>query len=170
MAWIGEDDGGQRVVEIIGPLRVHAVSLGLDGRDDGGIVEVGFGDEDEAAAEGGGEVVNVRGELLEKVDRGPVDDLVDGIEAKTVDVEVSHPHQGVVEKEAANFVGAAVFKVDGGTPGGVVFLRRVGTELAGVVADRAEVVVDDVEDDADRRGGGMRRRSASWRRDRRSAA
>ncbi len=86
-----------------------------------GIVEVRFGDEDEATSECCREVVDFGGELLEEVDRGAIDDLVNGIEAEAVDVEVPHPHQGVVEEEAANFVRASSSKLMA-SPQGVLCL------------------------------------------------
>jgi hypothetical protein len=143
------EEGEEGVVEVVRPLGVHAIATGFAGGDDAGIVEVGLGDEEEAPADGGGEVFDFCGELLHEMDGGAVDELMHGVEAEAIDVEVAHPHEGVVAEEAADLVGAGVLEVDGVTPGGVVLAGEIGAELAGVVADRAEVVIDDVEDDAE---------------------
>ena len=112
-----------------------------------GVVEVGLRDEDEAAAHGGGKIVDAGGEVFEEVDGGAIHKLVDGVEAKAVDVEVAHPGEGVVKEELADLRGARVLEVHRLAPGGGVLFRGVGSELSGVVADGSEVVVDDVEDD-----------------------
>ena len=85
------------------------------------------------------------GELLQEVNGGAVDELVNGVEAQAVDVVVAHPHQRVVAEEAAHLVAAGAFEVDGVAPRRAVSAGEVGTELAGVIADRTEVVVDHVE-------------------------
>src|SRR5438270_14075556 len=64
-------------------------------------------------------------------------------------MEVAHPHQGVVHEEATDLVGACVVEVDGVAPRGAMAGGEIGGELAGVVAHRAEVVVDDVEYDGE---------------------
>ena len=149
MTGIGEDDGGECVVKVVGPLGIHARAFGLDGGDDVWVVQVGLGDQDEAATEGGREIVHVGGELFEEVNSGAIDDFVNRIKPEAVDVEVFHPHQGVIEEEAADFVGAAILEVDGDSPRGAVFWCGVWPELSGVIADRSEVVVDDVKNDGD---------------------
>ena len=80
---------------------------------------------------------------------GAVDELVHGIEAQTVDVVVAHPHQRVVAEEAAHLVAARLLEVNRVAPRRVMPAIEVGAELAGVVAHRAEVVVDNVDEDCD---------------------
>ena len=99
-ALVDVEEGEEGVVEVVAPLGVHAVAAGFAGADDAGIVEVALGDEDETAAEGGSEGFDLGGELLEEVDGGAVDELVDGVEAEAVDVVVAHPHEGVVDRRS----------------------------------------------------------------------
>ncbi len=93
--------------------------------------------------------VDGRGELLEPVDRGPVDDRVDGVEAQTVEVELGDPAGRVVDDEAADRVAAGVVDVHGLAPRRVVGVGEVGPEVAEVVALGSVVVVDDVEEHAE---------------------
>ena len=89
----------------------------------------------EGATEGSRKNFDLGRELLKKVNRGAVDEGVDGVEAQAVDVIVAQPHEGVVAEEAADLVAAGVLEVDGVAPRREVIGGEVGAELAGVVAD-----------------------------------
>src|SRR5690554_2894472 len=58
---------------------------------------------------------------------------------------VLQPHDGVVDEEATHFVTVAAIDVDGCAPWGVVILGKIRAEMAQVVTDRPQMVVDDVE-------------------------
>ena len=73
-------------------------------------------------------------------------DGVHRVEAKAVEVEVAQPPPRVPGHEVADPVAARAVEVDGRPPGGPVRVGEVGAELAEVVAGRAQVVVDGVED------------------------
>ncbi len=77
---------------------------------------------------------------------GAVHVLVHGVEPQPIHVEVAHPHKGVVAEKAAHLVASALFKVDGFSPRRAVVGGEVRAEAVGVVSNRTEVVVDDIED------------------------
>ena len=79
------------------------------------------------------------------MDGGAIHVGVHGIEAQAVEVIIAQPHDGVVAEEAADFVAACVFEVDGVSPGRVVQVGEVWAEFGEVISRRAKVVVDDVE-------------------------
>ena len=81
-----------------------------------------------------------------------VEDGVDGVETQAVEVELLQPHPRVVEHEVADRVATVPVEVDGGAPRGRVPVVEVSAELGQVVPLRAEVVVDDVEEDREPRG------------------
>ncbi len=133
----------QAVVQIVGPLRLQAVSAAFARRDQLRVVEVGLGDQAERAADPGGERVHLDGQLLEHVHRATVRQRVHGVEPEPVDVEVPQPLQGVVDHVPADLVGVRPVQVQAGTP--VVATGEVRAELVEVRAGRPEVVVDHVE-------------------------
>ena len=77
-------------------------------------------------------------------------DVLGGIEAQAIQMEVADPIGGVGAKELADRPAIRAIEIDGGTPIGVPFFRKISRRiLRQVVAIGAQVVVDDIEDDAD---------------------
>jgi hypothetical protein len=106
------------------------------------------------------------GQLGEEVMRGVVGEFVDGVEAQGIDVEVPEPPQHLIDEERSDAVGPGGIEIDCGPPRRVVGVGEIGTETREVVAARPEVVVDQVQADADpARVGGvdepLQRRRAS---------
>jgi hypothetical protein len=93
------------------------------------------------------------GEFFEKVFGAGIADLIDGVEAQTVEAILPQPVQGVLDDEIADRPRGVV---DGAPPGGVDVgveeARRIGVE---VVSVRSEVIVDDVEKDRQAAGVGF---------------
>ena len=96
------------VVVVVAPLGVDAVATGLRRAHDPRIVEIVLGDEEQVAADHGGQPSHLVGQLFENVVSGRIDDGVDGIQPQPVAVVVTEPRQGVVDEEAACFVAAPV--------------------------------------------------------------
>src|SRR6266566_592600 len=92
------------------------------------------------------------GQLLEDVQRRIVDDRVHRVQTQAVDVVIANPHQRVVDDEATDHVAAVFVEIERSPPGGRVSIDEVRAEIAQVVAHRASVVVDDVENDAETSG------------------
>ena len=111
-----------------------------------GVVQVALRDQGERPAELGGQRVHGVGQLGQEVPWRLVQEGVHGVEPQRVDVEVAQPPQRVVDEYAAPAAARAV-EVDPG-PQGWVPVGEVRTEPRQVVPRRAEVVVDDVEEDA----------------------
>ena len=151
----------QGMVDVVGPLGGHAQAgcrgggLLVGGGDDSDIVEVGLGHQAQGPVQLVGQRGHGVGELGQDVRLwrvggcGVVLDLVDGVQAQGVDVEVPQPAQGRVDDEGTHLMTAVVVIVDGLTPGRVMGGGEVGAEDAEIVARRAQVVVDDVEAHAD---------------------
>ena len=94
------------------------------------------------------------GQLLDERRRRRVDDGVHGVEPQPVDVEVLDPPAGALDERAADEVAARPGDVDGVAPRRPVGVGEVRGEAAVGAALRAEVVVDDVEHDAEPGGVG----------------
>ena len=79
-----------------------------------------------------------------------IEDLLRRVEAQAVEMKLVDPVAGVGDEELAHRRRVRAVEVDRVAPLVVVAVGEVrGRERAQVVADRAEVVVDDVEDDGD---------------------
>ncbi len=79
----------------------------------------------------------------------PVDELVDGVEAQRVDVEVLEPLARVGQEVRSHVVGERAVQVDRRTPGRAVAVGEVGSEPVEDIAFGPEVVVDDVQHDGE---------------------
>ena len=141
----------QGVVEVVGPLGVVAEAAQLARADDPRVVEARLGDDERAAARG----VHAVGELGHDRHGAGVVDRVDRVQAQPVDVEVAHPALGGLQHPLADGLGVRVVVVDRVAPERRVAVGEVGAEgRERLVARRADVVVDDVEDDAQPAGVG----------------
>src|SRR5690554_1484871 len=76
---------------------------------------------------------------------GVVLQLMNGVKAQGVDVEVFKPPQSVVDNVAAHALGMFLVEVHGPTPWGVVGISEVWTKLAQVVAIGSQVVINDIQ-------------------------
>src|SRR3954451_967036 len=133
--------------EVVVPLGIQPVATTGDVADETRVIEVALGDHTDGPAEPKRVGVERRPELLEDVDRRPIEDLVDGVEPECVDVVRLDPVARVVDHEPAHLDGARTVEVERLPPGCPVPLAEVRAIPGEIVAIGAEVVVDDVEDD-----------------------
>jgi hypothetical protein len=78
-----------------------------------------------------------------------VDQRVHGVKPQPVEVVVHHPVERVVEEEAAHVLAVGTIEVDGITPRCLVSIGGVRAELVQMVPGGPEVVVHNVEQNAD---------------------
>ena len=141
----------QGVVEVVGPHGVVAVAALARRADDLGVVEAALGDDQRAAVLR----ADALGQLAQHVAGPVVVDGVDRVEAQAVDVEVAHPAGRALQHPLADAVGVLAVEVDRLAPRRLVALGEERSEgLERLDAAGADVVVDDVEDDAEARGVG----------------
>src|SRR5258707_10874269 len=67
---LARQDGVQRVMKIVVPLRIETIASSFARRDDSRLVEIAFRDHDQMAPHFGFELIDLCAELLEKVNRG----------------------------------------------------------------------------------------------------
>ena len=127
----------QVVVRRVVPLRVVPPFL-----DRAPVAHLHLGDDERARTLG----VHAPGELGEDVRLRLVEDRVHRVEAKPVDVVVVDPHQRVLNRPFAH---GSLRVVDRVAPEGLVPVGEVRAEGAQCLASGPDVVVDDVEDDAE---------------------
>ncbi len=135
----------QCVMEVLVPLRVQAVAAGLDRPCHARVVAVVLRDHHQVPPELASEALHLGGELFEEMGGRGIDDRMHRVKAQAVDVIVAQPHQGVVDEEAAHGVTVRAVEVHRVAPRGVVAVGEIRPELREVVAVRAEVVVDHVQ-------------------------
>ena len=147
--FLGIQQREERVVEVVAPLRVHAIAERLARADHARIVEVALGDKIEILAQCCSEPFHLKRQLLHKVHRGKIDKRMHRIEAQAVAVIVLEPHRRIVTEESPHFIASRLIEIDRIAPGCPATFCEIWAEFGGVVSNRAEVVIDDVEDDAD---------------------
>src|SRR5205823_3386909 len=138
-----------RVVEVVAPLAVEREAPPRLRPDDARIVEIALCDHQRAAAERFAERVNRRGDLGEDVHGRKIEDAVDGVQTKAIEVALAHPIERVVDEVAPDLVTLRPIEVDRLTPRRAIPVGEVRPEFGQVISFRPEVVVDDVKDDAE---------------------
>ncbi len=89
-------------------------------------------------------------DLFEDVGVAVIEDGLGGIQAQAVEMELADPIAGIGEIEIAHRPAIVGVEIDGRAPIGDVLLGEVVVgELAQVIARRAKVVVDHIEDDGE---------------------
>ena len=137
----------ERVVKVVAPLGVEAVSPFIRRGYDPRVVQVALGDQIGHPVLFLPEVPHGPGELGKERGGAEVHDAVDRVEAQRVHVELPEPVEGVLPEIPAHLVAEGTVEVHGGPPRGAVPVAEVGAEVGKVVPLRPEVVVDHVQDD-----------------------
>ena len=141
------EQGVEAVVEVVRPHAIQPIAAAVRRTDQPDVVLVALGDDVDGPAGAGGLLLDRLLNVREDVADAEVVDRLHGVEAKAVDVEVADPRAGVVNEERAHRVAFRTVKIDRVSPRRVVAVGEVRAELAEVVSFRAEVIVDNVEDD-----------------------
>src|SRR5437016_196462 len=89
------------------------------------------------------------GQIMQKWFRGSIDNRMDGVDAQCIDVKLIDPHQCIVNKEPSHVIALRAVEIDRLAPRRLVAVGEVRTEIAQIVSFRAEMVVDDVENDGE---------------------
>ena len=143
----GESDEGA-VMEIIVPERVHAVAAFFLGLHKLRVLRFVFVDEIERSVRRGG--AGTAGDLGENVILRCIDDGLRGVEAKAVEVEFGDPVDGIGNEELADGGAVVAVEVNCFAPiGGVLAIEESIVELIEIISIGADVVVDEIENDAD---------------------
>src|SRR5258707_915101 len=129
------------MVKVIVPLRIESVSAQLRWPNDPGVVERALRDDIGAPIERRAFFVDGAAKLLHKVQGRVIENRMDGIETKRIDVVVGNPFEGVGDKEVANLVAVSVIKVEGRSPRSLVAACKVRPKLRQVASFRPHMVV-----------------------------
>ena len=108
-------------------------------------------------------------ELLQKMDGRAIDKRMDRVDAQAIDMKIAQPHQRVVAKKAPHLGCAFRFEIHRSAPRRVVRIHNVGPVFAGVIAHRAKVVVNHIEQHGQAALDARRSQIASERRGRHTA-
>ena len=146
---VAEQGDVQAVVDVVVPHAVEPDATSLDRRDEPGVVAGALGDDEHVPPERLGPGVHGLAELLQERPGRLIGDGIDGVEAEAVDVEVLDPLTGALHEQVADLVAAGAGHVDGVAPRRAGRVDEVGAVAGEDVALRAEVVVHDVDDDAE---------------------
>src|SRR5277367_6750104 len=139
----------QCVMKVVVPLRVKAVATCFTRRDDSRQVEIAFRDHQEIPPDRSFEIANLNANLLQEMNRRSIENRVDRIEPQTVDAIVAQPHQRIVAEKLPDLVAVPVVEVDGVAPRRAIAIGKVRAEFAEITALRTQVIVNDVQNDAE---------------------
>jgi hypothetical protein len=133
------------MVEIIAPLSIEIETAVFFRSDETSIVEIAFGDQVNAPAALVGITVHDVRKLFEERVGGAVEDGVYRIEPKCVYAAVADPEESILDEVPPHMITERAIEVDGLAPRRTIPIRKIGSEIAEVVAFRAEVVVDHIQ-------------------------
>ena len=147
LAAAGERDH-RAVVEVVVPQGVDREPSRLDRTHQTGVLRLVLGDHDRLPA--GRCFADTPADRGDDVFRRRIEDLLRRIETQAVKMELVDPVPGVRDEEFAHRRGVRSVEVDRVAPLVLVAIGEIrGREIAKIVSCRPEMVVDDVEDDAD---------------------
>lgn len=141
------EGGVQGVVEVVVPLGVQAEAARRARGRGPRVAEVGLGDQRERTAQFGRERVGRRGQLLQEGQRPPVGQGVHRVQPQPVQPVVPQPGERAAQQERPHLVRAGGVEIDRRAPRRAMGLGEVRAEGREVIAGRAEVVVDHVQQD-----------------------
>ena len=139
--------GVQRVVKIVAPLRVQRVTAALGGVQNFAIVHVAFGDEHNSPAGSRFQFFHGDFQFGQKMNCAEIADTIDGVQAQSVDAKFFEPIEGIGNKKIAHRAAMRAVEIQRRTPRGAVTVREVRAEFAEVISLRAKMVVDHIEND-----------------------
>jgi hypothetical protein len=128
-------------MEVVHPLGVEPISACLGCSHDAGAVEVGLRDEIEGTA---GLLLPFAEGIVKEVpdtDGVPVEDLMDGVDAKPVDVIIFCPVEDVPDDKVFYAVGPGTVVVECFSPGCLVFVREKGAIERKTIAFGADMII-----------------------------
>src|SRR3984957_11382141 len=115
------------------------------------IVQIAFGDDPGPASQLGGLLVKPVAQFSQNVADAEVENSVDGIQAKRIEVVFGHPIERVVDDKAADSIAAGVVVVYRASPRGAVLICEIRSELTQVVAFRTGMIVNNVQHNGEAR-------------------
>src|SRR5258708_38958852 len=101
----------------------------------------------EPAAQVGRQGINRSGKLGKEWEGTRIEDSMNGVQSKSVDVKLSKPVQRILDEEVADFITVGAIKVQSRSPGRAITVRKIWAELAKAIAFRPEGVVNHVQRD-----------------------
>src|SRR5580700_975956 len=113
------------MMKVVVPLRVESVSAQFRWPNHPGIVERALRDDVDTAIERRVLLVDGGAKLLQKVQCGVIDNRMDCIETKGIDVVVHNPFERVGDEEVTNLVAVGIVEVERGSPRSLVAVRKV---------------------------------------------
>src|SRR5580698_1841282 len=114
-----------RMMEVIGPLRVEPVSTLFGVARYSRIIQIGLRDDMERAPQPGRKFRNAALQLREKVAGAEIEDPVDRVESKSIEVIILEPIECVLDEKPPHIVTALAIKIDRLTPGSAITIRKV---------------------------------------------
>jgi hypothetical protein len=135
----------QRVVQLVGPHRVHAVAAGRARGEHTGVVAIALSDQRGRIAAPDGGVIGGVAQLRENVARRGVHQGVNRVQAQAVHAERAEPPRHVVGQQRPHRVAAGPVEVEPLAPMAGRAVGEVRSELGQVVARRPQVVVHHVQ-------------------------
>ncbi len=135
----------QRMVEVVGPVRVQAETAAFGRMDEPRIIQVALRDEHDLAVAGIRKGVDGIRQFLQEVDGLETVDGADGIEPQSIEAIDLKPHSGIVEHELPDAVTVRAIVVDRIAPGRPDQVREVRSVVIQIITIGSEVVVDHIE-------------------------
>ena len=133
------------MVEVVAPNAVQSVAAAIGRIGQAHVVLIGLGDDVHDPTLTCRNFLHGRLDVGEDVPRRKIVDRLHRIEPQAVDVEIAHPHAGVIDDELPHRVAVGTVVIDGFSPRRVIAIGEIRPKLGQVVSFRTEVVVNHVQ-------------------------
>jgi hypothetical protein len=125
--------GMKGVVKVIVPLGVKAISAKLMGTNYPGVIERTFREKMDMSVKLARPLMDGHSQLLEEWLSGKVQNGMDCIDSKRVNMKFRGPVERIFDEKTPNLIAIRSIEVDGRAPGSLVAVREVRTEISQVV-------------------------------------
>src|SRR6267143_5892330 len=99
------------------------------------------------AAQFGRQGINRFGKLGEEWEGTRIEDSMNSVQSKSVDVKLLQPVHRILDEEVANFITVRAIEVQSRSPGRAITVRKIGAVVAKVIPFRSQMVVNHVQRD-----------------------
>jgi hypothetical protein len=136
------------VVQIVIPLGIQSIASFLGRIDDPDVVKIAFGDHPNRTTQFLYLLVNGFPDFVQDVLGTKIEDAMDGVDSKTIDMIFRHPVKGIINDEVSDLIALRTIEVDRRTPWGLIAVGKIGSIIGKVVPLRPQMVVDYIQNDS----------------------
>src|SRR5215813_2640558 len=133
------------MMKVVVPLRIQSMAAKFLRPDNPRVVEGAFRDDVDASIEKRALTVYGLSEFFKEVQSRVIEDGMHSIEAKGIDMKIGDPFDCIRDEKMAHFVAVRIVEVERLSPGCLISIGKIRTELRQIISFGTNVVIDNVK-------------------------